>query len=89
VIGDSYVEAFVVPFDPSFAELTQMDFAAQDCPVEVYRFGISGASFSQYLQVLGREALDFRPDWVVVSLIHNDFTDSFEFKPGRYTSSFS
>jgi hypothetical protein len=54
----------------------------------VYRFGVSGAPFSQYLQVLEREALDFRPDWVVVSLIHNDFTESFEFKPGRYTSSF-
>src|SRR5918995_5517430 len=88
VIGDSYVEAFVVPFDASFAELTQKDLRARGCPVEVYRFGISGAPFSQYLHVLQREALDFRPDWVVVSLIHNDFTESFEFKPGRYTSSF-
>lgn len=88
VIGDSYVEAFAVPFDSSFAELTQQDLGARGCPVEVYRFGISGAPFSQYLHVLEREALDFRPDWVVVSLIHNDFTESFEFKPGRYTSSF-
>ena len=88
VIGDSYVEAFVVPFDSSFAELTQQGLAARGCPVEVYRFGISGAPFSQYLHVLQHEALDFRPDWVVVSLIHNDFTESFEFKPGRYTSSF-
>jgi hypothetical protein len=88
VIGDSYVEAFVVPFDASFAELTQKDLGARGCPAEVYRFGISGAPFSQYLHVLEREVLDFRPDWVVVSLIHNDFTESFEFKPGRYTSSF-
>jgi hypothetical protein len=88
VVGDSYVEAFAVPFDSSFAELTQKDLRARGCPVEVYRFGISGAPFSQYLHVLQREALDFRPDWVVVSLIHNDFTESFEFKPGRYTSSF-
>lgn len=88
VIGDSYVEAFMVPFDSSFAELTQNGLGARGCPVEVYRFGISGAPFSQYLHVLQREALDFRPDWVVVSLVHNDFTESFEFKPGRYTSSF-
>ena len=88
VIGDSYVEAFSVPFDASFAELTQKDLRARGCPVEVYRFGISGAPFSQYLHLLEREVLDFRPDWVVVSLIHNDFTESFEFKPGRYTSSF-
>jgi hypothetical protein len=88
VIGDSYVEAFAVPFDASFAELTQKNLGRRGCPVEVYRFGISGAPFSQYLQVLQREALDFRPDWVVVSLVHNDFTESFEFKQGRYTSSF-
>ena len=88
VIGDSYVEAFSVPFDSSFAELTQRNLTERGCPVEVYRFGISGAPFSQYLHVLEHEALDFRPDWVVVSLIHNDFTESFEFKPGRYTSSF-
>jgi lysophospholipase L1-like esterase len=88
VIGDSYVEAFAVPFDASFAELTQRNLGSRGCPVEVYRFGISGAPFSQYLQVLQREALDFRPDWVVVSLVHNDFTESFEFKQGRYTSSF-
>ena len=88
VIGDSYVEAFAVPFDASFAELTQKDLRARGCPAEVYRFGISGAPFSQYLHVLEHEVLDFRPDWVVVSLIHNDFTESFEFKPGRYTSSF-
>ena len=87
VIGDSYVEAFVVPFDASFAELTQKGLGARDCPVEVYRFGISGAPFSQYLHVLQREALDFRPDWVVVSLIHNDFTESFVFKTGRYNTS--
>jgi lysophospholipase L1-like esterase len=88
VIGDSYVEAFEVPFDSSFAELTQTDLTNRACPVEAYRFGISGAPFSQYLHVLEREVLDYRPDWVVVSLIHNDFTESFEFKEGRYTSSF-
>jgi lysophospholipase L1-like esterase len=88
VIGDSFVEAFEVPFDSSFAELTQKGLTGRGCPVEVYRFGISGAPLSQYLHVLEREALDYRPDWVVVSLIHNDFTESFEFKEGRYTSSF-
>ena len=35
-----------------------------------------------------REVVRFRPDWIVVLLVHNDFDESFMFKPGRYTSSF-
>jgi hypothetical protein len=88
VIGDSYVEAFQVPFDSSFAELTQQGLRDHGCPVEVYRFGMSGAPLSQYLHVLRREVIKYRPDWIIVLLIHNDFTESFEFNPGRYTSSF-
>jgi hypothetical protein len=88
VIGDSYVEATEVPFNASFAELTERDLRDDGCPVEVQRFGMSGAPLSQYLHVLEREVLEYRPDWVVVVLVHNDFEESFRFKPGRYTSSF-
>jgi hypothetical protein len=43
---------------------------------------------SQYLHMLEREVGAYRPDWIVVLLVHNDFDESFRFKAGRYTSSF-
>lgn len=88
IIGDSYVEALQVPFDASFAELTEAGLRENGCPAEVYRFGITGAPLSQHLHVLENEVVDYAPDWLVILLIHNDFDESFVFKPGRYRSSF-
>ena len=88
VIGDSYVEALQVDYDKSFAELLEARLSAPQHPVEVYRFGIGGAPLSQYLQMLRREVLACSPDMVVLNLVHNDFSESYRFKPGAYTSSF-
>lgn len=89
VIGDSYVEALQVNYDKSFAELLAQRFTAPQHKVEIYRFGIGGAPFSQYLHMLRSEVLSYSPNLVVLNLVHNDFTESFRFKPGVYTSSFS
>lgn len=86
-VGDSFVEALQVPFDKSFADVTGARLAAGR-PVEVQRFGVAGAPLSQYLQMVEREVEQRRPDLIVVMLVHNDFDESFAFKPGRYTSSF-
>ncbi|HVL71863.1 MAG TPA: GDSL-type esterase/lipase family protein [Beijerinckiaceae bacterium] len=84
-VGDSFVEALQVPFDASLAEHAAR---LRPGPAEAYRFAISGAPMSQYLHMIEREVLDYRPDAIVVLLIHNDFDESFAFKQGRYTSSF-
>jgi lysophospholipase L1-like esterase len=88
VVGDSFVEALQVRYDRSFGERLASDLAAVHGAVEVYRFAISGAPLSQYLQMIEQEVARYRPDWVVVLLVHNDFDESYKFKPGRYTSSF-
>ena len=88
IIGDSYVEALDVPYDQSFADQLDRHLNANGNSVEVYRFGISGAPLSQYLYMLENEVARYKPDLVIVLLIHNDFDESFGFKPGRYTSSF-
>lgn len=85
VIGDSYVEALNVDYRRSTAE--QLESMLGD-RFEVYRFGISAAPFSQYYQMLRREALTFDPDLVIISLVHNDFDESYKFHRGRFTSSF-
>ena len=54
----------------------------------MYRFSVSGAPLSQYLYMIEREVLAYRPDWIVVVMTHNDFDEMFQFVQGRYTSSF-
>jgi hypothetical protein len=88
VVGDSFVEALQVACDRSLGERLAADLATGGRAVEVYRFGISGAPLSQYLQMIEREVARYRPDWVVVLIVHNDFDESYKFKTGRYTSSF-
>lgn len=86
IIGDSFVEAFQVPVDASLAE--QLESLPGKARLQVYRFGISGAPFSQYLWMLEREVLQYRPDAVVLNLVHNDFDESIEPAPGRYSRAF-
>jgi len=86
VIGDSYVEALMVDYNNSIAEQLERNLGKEKN--EVYRFAISGAPFSQYLHILREEVLAYKPEYVVFVLVHNDFDESWEYKPGRYTSSF-
>jgi len=88
VVGDSYVEAFQVGTNESLAELLERDLTQNGRPTEVFRFGISGAPLSQYVHMVERVVLQYRPDWIVVVVVHNDFDESFRFVQGRYTSSF-
>jgi hypothetical protein len=88
VVGDSIVEAFHVGASESLAEVLGRDLTQDGRPTEVFRFGISGAPLSQYVHMVERVVLQYRPDWIVVVVIHNDFDESFHFMQGRYTSSF-
>jgi hypothetical protein len=88
VVGDSYVEAMQVADNASFAEMLGRALGESGVRAEVYRFGMSGAPLSQYVQMVERELAGYRPDWIVVSVVHNDFDESFRFVQGRYTSSF-
>ena len=86
VIGDSYVQAFEVNFHESVAE--QLEAKLGRDIFQVYRFGISGAPLSQYLHMLRREVLPYSPDMIIILMVHNDFAESHQNKPGVYTSSF-
>ena len=88
VVGDSFVEALPVPKDRSIAERLAADLARNGTRPEVYRFAMGGAPLSQYLHMIEREVLAYRPDWIVVVLVHNDFDEMFQLVQGRYTSSF-
>ncbi len=73
VVGDSYVEAVMVPYRSTCAGrlATLLEPAAR-----VYSFGMSGAPLSQYL-AFARHARDtYRPDGLVVVVIDNDYDES-------------
>lgn len=88
VIGDSYVHASFVDVDKAFPEVLERQLQSRGLKSEVYRFGMDGAPLSQHLQVLRNEVLTYRPDIVVVQLIHNDFDEAYRLMRTRYTSSF-
>ena len=88
IVGDSFIEALQVPYNRSVGEDLGADLSSDGKRAEVYRFAISGAPMSQYLQMIEHAVVRYRPDWVVVQIVHNDFDESYRFKQGRYTSSF-
>lgn len=88
VVGDSYVHGAYVDVHEAFPEVMERELAQRGAAVEVLRFGMDGAPLSQYLHVLRREVLAYKPDVVVVPLIHNDFDESYRFLKTRYASSF-
>jgi lysophospholipase L1-like esterase len=76
VIGDSYVEAIEVDVDQAFPAILEKDLSEKGYKVEVYRFGLSGASLSEYLQMMRYAYQKFRPDIAMVNIFYNDFTES-------------
>jgi lysophospholipase L1-like esterase len=75
VIGDSYVEALQVDAEQSFTGRLRRLFS-QGTEVDVYAFGISGATLTQYLQMARYVRNRFDPDVFVINVVHNDFAES-------------
>lgn len=73
IIGDSYVEAAMVPY----AETIQGRLAsAFESRKRVYSFGMSGAPLSQYLAYARFVRDEFRPAKMVFVIVGNDFDES-------------
>jgi hypothetical protein len=88
VIGDSYVQASYVDTRDAFPDVIERRLKERGIGAEVLRFGMDGAPLSQYLHVLRREVVAYKPDIPLVRLIHNDFDESYRFLKTRYASSF-
>lgn len=84
VIGDSYVEAAMVPYAKTFHGLLS---ATLHDSTRVYSFGASGAPLSQYLAFAQYARQTFRPHKMIIVVIANDFDESLlEYKaaPGMH-----
>ena len=72
-----------MPSDP-FVPLSDLE---RDALAELSNIAMAKAANS-LRQMIEHEVVHYRPDWVVVLIVHNDFDESYKFKTGRYTSSF-
>jgi hypothetical protein len=80
VVGDSYVEAFQIPYPQTFHGRLAADLRER---MRCYSFAASGAPLSQYLVWMRYARQQYGADALVVVVIANDFDESLaEFKIG-------
>jgi len=71
VIGDSYIEAFMVPNDKTiFGRLFNNN------NIKAYSFGVSGAALPQYLAFSEFALHEFNIDRLIFNIVGNDFDES-------------
>lgn len=73
VIGDSYIEAIMVPYKETGQGLLAEALHGR---ARVYSFGRSGAPLSQYVAYAEWSKKVFRPDKIIVVIVGNDFDES-------------
>jgi hypothetical protein len=73
VIGDSFVEAALVPYGKTIAGLLNTSVNGRG---RVYSFGASGAALSQYLAYASYAAHEFNPAGMIIVIVGNDFDES-------------
>ena len=89
IIGDSYVEALMVPFDKTITGITNKKAKVRGG--RVYSFAASGAGLSQHMIWAKYAKETFKPDAYVFVIIANDFMESlhsYESSPGFHRFKF-
>lgn len=85
IVGDSYVEAMMVPFEATVGARLAEHLGDT---VRVYTFAVSGAPLSQYLAYAEFAREEFRHDGLIAVVVGNDFDESlakYSRKPGLHT----
>jgi lysophospholipase L1-like esterase len=79
LLGDSFIEAFEVPFERTAGEVLERRLAAlRGTPVEVLNFGEGGYGTTQELLTLQREVWKYSPDLVLLAVTTgNDISDNY------------
>jgi hypothetical protein len=73
VIGDSFIDALVVPFADTITGRLQQAIGPRG---RAYAFAQSGAPLSQYVAYAAHACETYRPERLVISIVGNDFDES-------------
>lgn len=73
VIGDSFIDALVVPFADTITGRLQQAIGARG---RAYAFAQSGAPLSQYVAYATHACETYRPERLVITIVGNDFDES-------------
>lgn len=73
IVGDSYIEAGMVPFSETVGGRLQADLRDR---ARVYTFAASGAGLTQYLVWADYARQRYHPDAFIINIIANDFDES-------------
>jgi hypothetical protein len=78
LLGDSYIEAFEVPYEKTAGEVLEARLSAlRGTPVEVLNFGHGGYGTTQQLLTLQHEVWKYSPDLVLLAVTTgNDISDN-------------
>ena len=79
LLGDSFIEAFEVPFQETVGEVLERRLTAlRGAPVEVLNFGVGGYGTTQQLLTLQHEVWKYSPDLVLLAVTTgNDIADNY------------
>ena len=79
LLGDSFIEAFEVPFEQTVGEVIERRLSAlRGGPVEVLNFGHGGYGTTQELLTLQHEVWKYSPDLVLLAVTTgNDISDNY------------
>ena len=80
LLGDSFIEAFEVPFDSTVGQVMARRLSAlRGAPVEVLNFGTGGYGTTQELLTLRHQVWKYTPDVVLLAVTTgNDVTDNYQ-----------
>jgi hypothetical protein len=79
LLGDSFIEAFEVPFQETVGEVLERRLSARrGTPVEVLNFGVGGYGTTQELLTLQHRVWKYSPDLVLLAVTTgNDISDNY------------
>ena len=87
LLGDSFIEAFEVPFEKTVGEVLEHRLsAARGGPVEVINFGVGGYGTAQELLTVRHQVWKYAPDLVLLAVTTgNDISNNYgPMNPGDY-----
>ncbi len=71
-LGDSFPEAYSVPFEQSVTQVLEKRLTAPACPIEVINGGVAGYSTDQEYLAYRQEGVRYHPQVVVLFFCYND-----------------